>query len=202
MKLIIARHGRTNFNDANLVSGPYDDAVLTKEGYEHATNLSKVLNNYNIDAIYTSPLRRAYETALPISKQKNITITIDDRITEINPGICQGMPENNLFVKKEREKKYADIGYRISGGESYQDTYQRISNYLNDINKKNLTNVLHVAHHGLNKVLLSHLTNTEIKKMASVNLDNELVYFVDTDLSNVSWKNTKTLEEGNGLLKK
>ncbi|HEX7365386.1 MAG TPA: histidine phosphatase family protein, partial [Dehalococcoidia bacterium] len=59
MKLYLVRHGETAWNQERRIQGGSSDIGLSEVGKEQAARLGLVLKGMNIDAIYSSPLRRA-----------------------------------------------------------------------------------------------------------------------------------------------
>ena len=71
MRFIFVRHGKTHFNEINLTQG-WCDSPLSKVGIKQVENISKQLEQYQIDKAYTSPLGRAVQTAnIILSKKKS-----------------------------------------------------------------------------------------------------------------------------------
>ncbi|MBD5137395.1 MAG: histidine phosphatase family protein [Lachnospiraceae bacterium] len=62
MKLFVARHGQTTCNAQNKVCG-ITDVELTEKGIEQAKKLADIVQNYNIDIVISSLLKRAAETS-------------------------------------------------------------------------------------------------------------------------------------------
>ena len=86
LRLVFVRHGLSSFNKKGIVQGRTDDSYLTEEGYSQAKLTGKVLDDINFDAIYSSPLTRASETAKTIEKSlnKNYDINFDENLLEVN----------------------------------------------------------------------------------------------------------------------
>lgn len=85
MKLILVRHGETLSNRENRVQG-ITDVPLSDVGRKQAEQLAMSLQNEKIDAIYSSPLRRAYHTASIIASYHGLPIEIDVNFQEMNHG--------------------------------------------------------------------------------------------------------------------
>ena len=60
--LFIVRHGETEANEKGIEAGPLD-YPLTKKGVKDASFIAKTLSNVKMNAVYSSPLFRAVETA-------------------------------------------------------------------------------------------------------------------------------------------
>ena len=62
MKILLVRHGETDFNKNKLIQG-HSDIVLNETGKEQAINAGQKITDFDIDAVFSSPLKRALETA-------------------------------------------------------------------------------------------------------------------------------------------
>ncbi|CEK30117.1 phosphoglycerate mutase family protein [[Clostridium] sordellii] len=73
MKIYITRHGQTQWNIEDRIQGS-QNSNLTEQGKQDALNLGDKLRYTKIDYIYTSPLKRTYNTALLIKRNRDIPI--------------------------------------------------------------------------------------------------------------------------------
>ena len=78
MIIVLVRHGQTEYNKKFLVQGR-SDISLNDNGRNDAFQTAKVLKNSNLefDLIYSSPLKRAYETATIIKDELNLGLDIN-----------------------------------------------------------------------------------------------------------------------------
>ena len=63
LRLLLIRHGLSSFNREKRIQGRADNSTLTEEGLLQAEKAGKALDKLSIQAIYTSPLQRALDTA-------------------------------------------------------------------------------------------------------------------------------------------
>ena len=70
MKILLVRHGETDFNKNKLIQG-HSDIVLNKTGKEQAIDAGQKITDFNIDAAFSSPLKRALETAQLMLENSN-----------------------------------------------------------------------------------------------------------------------------------
>ena len=82
MKLYLIRHGESIGNELGISQGQRNDLSLTEKGRDQAKRIAKKLANEKIDAIYSSDLKRANDTAEIIGKSHNILTTLDKRLRE------------------------------------------------------------------------------------------------------------------------
>ena len=89
MELYIVRHGKTEWNGKGRIQG-WSDIELTDEGRAAARKTAEALKDLHIDAIYASPLKRAYETACILRGKREMPVIKDERIKEVGFGVLEG----------------------------------------------------------------------------------------------------------------
>ena len=89
MRLILIRHGRTEWNAEARVQGR-TDIPLDAVGRAQAQSIAKRLSSIQLKAIYTSPLLRAAETAQEIAAYHACSVNRIAEMTEINFGAWEG----------------------------------------------------------------------------------------------------------------
>ena len=85
MNLILIRHGETDWNRIGRCQG-VADIVLNENGKRQAKELAESLKNHDIKAVYSSHLKRAFETAQEIAKHHNLSVQVDPGLQENEPG--------------------------------------------------------------------------------------------------------------------
>lgn len=88
--LVLVRHGETDWN----VEGRYQgqaDPPLNERGRRQARGVGRELGRLGLDAIYSSDLSRAYDTALEVAKAAGLDVQVDTRLREIRQGEWQGL---------------------------------------------------------------------------------------------------------------
>ena len=113
MELILVRHGLPVRQE--LASGRADPE-LSAAGKQQAQHVADWLHNEGIDAIYTSPMRRARETAAPLATRLNCTPTVQDAIAEYDRAASHYIPMEEL-----KREDYAAWREFMDGG--YGDDY-------------------------------------------------------------------------------
>ena len=144
MKLILVRHGETDWNLKERIGG--EGVPLNKEGIGQARKVGLRLKNERIDAIYSSDMKRAKQTAEEIAKFHGIPIVQSKLIRERAFGKLEG-----LTAKEHRELREASglpkHLYRPPGGENYTDIAKRVREFLAQIRRKHGNeNVIVVTH--------------------------------------------------------
>lgn len=144
MKLLLTRHGQTNWNVAGKIQGK-TDIELNETGIKQAEATREKLLNEKIDVIISSPLKRARKTAEIIGKGRNIPIIIDKEIEERAFGEFEGM--------KAKEFDFDGIwNYKLNkqyeGVECIEDLFKRIENFLNKIKEEYKDKTVLLVTHG------------------------------------------------------
>ena len=109
MKLILIRHGRTDWNVQGRVQGR-TDIPLDETGLRQAAAVARRLSGIRLNAIYTSPLRRAHDTAKAVAAFHDCDIYVSEKLTEINFGAWEGKTGSEL------EAQYAALWRDPSSG--------------------------------------------------------------------------------------
>lgn len=123
MRFIFVRHGKTHFNEINLIQG-WCDSPLSKVGIRQVESISKQLEQYQIDKAYTSPLGRAVQTANIILSKKGIESIYEERFKEVNFGILEGISTElvrKLNIESPNWLENLDMDYRPYEGEDIHD---------------------------------------------------------------------------------
>lgn len=115
MELLLIRHAEPVRIAQGEVEGPADPG-LSARGAEQASRLGTWLAGERVDAIVTSPLRRAQETAAPLATRLGLTPEIDPGVSEYDATSGEYIPIEELrALKDERwqatiEGRWSDVG--------------------------------------------------------------------------------------------
>lgn len=173
MKIYLTRHSKTIWNQQKRLQG-HKNSLLTLEGQENAKALKNYIQQQNLhfDAIFSSPIERAYQTASLIFDPKDIIV--DDRLKEMNFGIFEGQKISELL--KRDDHLYDDLWHhpekftRIPEGESYDDVMIRARSFLEDLKKYDDHSQVMIVTHGMFFiVLLAVMLNLEKKDFIQIN---------------------------------
>ena len=152
MKLLLVRHGQTDYNKAKRPQGQEIDAPLNETGVQQAEDAARSLP-HGIDFIISSPLKRAAQTAEILNKKLNVEIEYSDHIKELRYGSLAGKtwPEiEALMGDLEAHQKDQDVrfDYRAFGGDSALDLEQRVMKFVREMQEKYPDKTILVATHG------------------------------------------------------
>ena len=159
MRLIIVRHGESEWNKLNLFTG-FKNVDLTDHGVQEAKNAGKNIET-NIDVAFTSILDRARNTCKILKNElnQNFEIIENEALNERDYGDLTGQNKETLAKKFGDEQVYLwrrSVSVRPPNGENLLDVIERVSVYFNNVIKPQLEtkNVLIVAHGNSIRALL------------------------------------------------
>lgn len=184
IKLYLIRHGRQNSPLCNV------DVPLDEAGKRQAELVAKRLKNYDIEALYSSNLIRARQTAEIIGKELNLVNNIEENLREISFGAMEGL--NDVEIKERfgdflEERAKADRDLPHPEGESGQDVYNRafpvIQRIIEKAKDNHLENIAIVSHGGVIRTLVAGLLEADFAKKLCVakNLENCSITEIDYD---------------------
>ena len=151
MRLYVARHGETQWNIENKISGR-TDIPLTAKGLQQAQLLAEHAKGKGIEVIIASPLLRARQTAQAVSDAIGVPVQIDERLMELNFGVFEGKSRFDPDFRHIR----AQFPTRYPGGESAFDLAHRVYGCLEDVQREHGgKTVLLVCHGGVCRMIRS-----------------------------------------------
>jgi len=154
----LVRHGVTEGNEKKITQGRIDFG-LSAEGRRQAKAIAKRLSKTKFDAIYSSSLKRAAQTANEIGKHHKSKIIHSKLLQERAFGKLEGKSYDDVEEYRHQPHK------RPPGGESIKDVYERAKPFLKKILKKYKgKTVLIVAHGTIGRAILCILLQMPISK--------------------------------------
>jgi len=170
MKLILIRHGETEWNKQRRIQGCRSDTRLSPNGLEQADRLAAVLRRERIDVIYSSPMKRASETAQIIAEACKLPVNVFNELREIDAGELDGLFERELTGPYEtawKEFRNGNASTPLPGGESLQDLQKRTSWAVDRMLEKHIDGtVLVVAHLLANLVIVCQVLGINLTLIA------------------------------------
>lgn len=145
------RHGRTEWNSSGRFQGR-TDVSLSSEGRAQAQALSRSLRDEQLDAIYSSDLVRARETAAAIAKPHGVDVRLDERLREFDFGGWEGLTWDQIvarFPRAARSGRTSARDYAPDGGERFALVCDRVRAFLDDARSSSAARVLAVSHAGV-----------------------------------------------------
>ena len=178
-RLYIIRHAEAEGNLYRIAQGQLD-RTLTAKGNLQVDALAERFKDIKIDALYSSDLTRAKQTAGAILKYHELELNTDARLREINVGICEGMSFGNM-KKLDPESMYLFYNdpdkWRGEGAETFAQCTERMLKAVCDIAEANDGRTVAIVSHGMViRSLLARVMNIKSEDIYKVaHADNTAV---------------------------
>ncbi|GAB4410902.1 MAG: histidine phosphatase family protein [Thermodesulfovibrionales bacterium] len=198
--LYLIRHGETVGGDEKRYKGSID-VPLSENGIEQikktAKLLAKLLDSIPLSAIYTSPLSRALKSAEIIAEGHGLKPIVIPELRERSFGIWEGM--TFLEIKEKYPVEFENwannpLKYSPPQGESTIQVKDRVIKALYEILNKShhassithhsllselQTNIVIVAHGGVNRVILCHIMGIPLENIFRIEQDNSAINIIE-----------------------
>jgi len=134
--LLLIRHGENDVMHRRL-AGRMPGVHLNENGRSQAETLAAALSHAPIQAVYSSPLERAVQTAEPLAAARGLTVEIRPALCEVDYGDWQGRTYKQLRrVKLWKTVQQAPSQVRFPNGETLGEVQQRVVAELNDLARR------------------------------------------------------------------
>jgi len=184
-RIVLVRHAEAQGNVTRVFHG-WTDSSLTEKGIRQARRLAERMKDENIDCIYSSDLKRAYDTANFIADIKDLDVFIDKKLREINGGDWENISFDDL-IKTWPEELFNlnNCLYNLSApnGENVLDFYARIVSSIERIISENENkNICIVTHGTAIKLILCYFYSRPIEEVETIMWsDNTAVSYITFD---------------------
>jgi len=172
-EIILVRHGQTAWNVAEVFRGRLD-IELDETGLKQAELLAEYLSHRKLEDVYSSPLRRAVQTAEAVARHHGLTIEISPRLNDIDFGEWQGLSREEVITKySELYSAWMTTPHRVRmpSGENLDEVRQRVVALVNEVVEKHEAAVALVSHRVVNKVLICALLGLDNSHFWDIRLD-------------------------------
>ncbi len=179
----IIRHGHSLRNVRNIASCWPEKWLLplTKKGRQEIKEVAKKIKNKKIDLIFSSDLLRTKQTAEIIGKELGIKLRIDKRLREVNVGIFNGRPIDEIGRFWDKERKLSPEEYFLRRfqttppkGENYRDIEKKILKFFREIEKEYQgKNILIVSHQRIITLLEKVIYDYDLKEFVKIILEKK-----------------------------
>ena len=180
LEIVLVRHAQPEWEPGGRA---VDDPGLTDLGHEQARHTAEILaRNERFDVLYTSPLRRAVETAEPIASRLGLDMRGQPWLRELGLASLEGRSSEQVqqYFAHAHARELEHWWDGLPGGESFRHFYERVTGGIESLLAgehrigvhedagrrlwhvpEGVERLLIVAHEGTNAVLLSHLLGIE-----------------------------------------
>ena len=159
MKLYLIRHGQTMWNLEGKIQGR-TDIPLNEKGIEQARRLSKAMESRPVTAVFSSPLKRALETAGIVADKKKLPVIQVPELEEVDFGLWEGLTWQEISAAYPEDfalwdKNPAD--HTPTGGELRENCRKRCEKAMNFIFNQAEGDIAIVAHGGILVFVVDYL---------------------------------------------
>ncbi|HUK97675.1 MAG TPA: histidine phosphatase family protein [Gaiellaceae bacterium] len=157
--ILLARHGETEWNRTGRYQG-WADPPLNETGRAQARELAEQLRSTPFDAVYSSDLQRARETAEIVAEPHGVPVIVEPGLREVNVGAWSGLNHSEV------EARFPD-GER-PGGESREQHTARVLAAAEKIARAHPgERILLVSHGGTMRAIRSHVSDEPFHPIAN-----------------------------------
>lgn len=182
MKLYLARHTLTNYNEQHLCNAdPNIDVYITEQGKVQAKKLADSLKNVPIDRIFVSELRRTKQTADIVNAFHNAPVQIAPLLNDHNSGF-EGKPFMLLSDALDAAENKWTASF--NGGESIEDVKRRVADFLESLSTQPYDAVLVVTSKWLIRAAVAVIKNVPLEEVWE--LDPEQGGYIELELPRAS----------------
>jgi broad specificity phosphatase PhoE len=176
--LYLVRHGAT---DANLrrpyvLQGRGIDLPLNPTGAQQAERVAALLAQNSVSAVYSSPMRRALETARAIAARCRVDVVVHDELIECNVGRWEGLRWDGIREQfpEECENFQRDPSrFPYLGGETYSDVARRAVPVLERLLERHRGEEFAVvAHNIVNRVSVATFLGLDLSRAKEIHQAN------------------------------
>jgi broad specificity phosphatase PhoE len=171
MQIILLRHGATDWNLQGRCQGA-TDLDLNDTGLRQAAGVAAALSGETIAAIYSSNLKRAFQTAAIIGQTHNLAVVVEERLRELDHGELEGLTFAEVhstmpdFFREWRERPGEVL---IPGGERLTEVDARVWEGMSRIGRRHRPDetAVIVSHHFPIAAVLCRITGTSLNRYRS-----------------------------------
>jgi len=183
-RLVVVRHGQTDWNNINRIQGRVD-VPLNEEGLKEARKIGSQLSGEKLDLIFSSELSRSYITAEEIARHHKLKIKKARELNELNQGLWEGL----LFSEvKKRYKKQHNLWKmdptfaQPPKGENVRDVYDRVISLIQKlIDKFPSKTICIVSHEIITGLIKCHFEGLDLKDLWNYTLKKGTWEIIDID---------------------
>lgn len=160
-EILLARHGETDWNRESRFQGRADPP-LNELGRVQAAGLAETLAGEAVAAVYTSPLRRALETAEVVASPHRLTPAAVEDLREVDVGSWQGLTRSEVEQRFPEEfQRWLDYGRGWDDGETYEQMGTRVIAALEELAwKHDGERIIAITHGGPIRAALARAAGT------------------------------------------
>jgi broad specificity phosphatase PhoE len=179
LRLVLIRHGETDWNRERRYQG-HRDTPLSETGRAQADAAARTLAGERLHAVWSSPLRRARETAAVIAAPQGLEVQVNDAFGEMRFGEWEGLTVDEVgarFPALHRAWLLTPHLVALPGGETLEEVRGRALKGLEG---------LRAAHDGGTVCLVSHGVTSRILILEALGLGLERIWSLQVSFTGIS----------------
>lgn len=181
-RLYLVRHGESEWNILNKVQGQ-SNVNLTKKGIEQAKKIGERLVDDKIDLIFSSDLRRAFDTAKIIGDLLDLEVNSLKELREISFGVWEGLTIKEIMDKYVNEHiVWMTEPHKLSlpKAERLIDLQERLLRVVNyHVKENNNKNILIVSHGASIKALILGILGIDLSIYNKLSISNASLSIIE-----------------------
>lgn len=172
-RIILARHGETEWNAGEVFRGRRD-VGLNEAGIRQAELLGDHLADLTIEAVYSSPQKRALDTARSVARHHGLDVVPVDGLMDFNFGAWEGVSRVEV---RDRDREFFERWLRephlvrVPDGETLDEVRERARSVVDWVISEHGGTVVLVSHRVVNKVLICALLGLDNSHYSDILLD-------------------------------
>jgi broad specificity phosphatase PhoE len=166
MTWYVLRHAEKEWDEYYNPRLRHQDEPISQVGQEQAKKLVAYFEDKGISKIYVSAYIRTGQTIAPVAGRLNLSPVVDERLNELDNGLFERATEEELrekFPAELQALRARQAGFRFPEGETGEEGLQRVVDFMEEKRVQHADeNIIIVAHDGLIRLLMCHVTNMPV----------------------------------------
>lgn len=184
LEVYFLRHGQTLYNEQGNRYCGRTDIALTPLGIQQAKSVASQIKGVNFDAVYASPLQRAFSTAELASGGHKVTA--ESRLIEVDFGQWEGLRRDEFMARDPESwaKWDRNPGEFPAGrtGETASQVIERVDGFFREAAKRHTNGrIMAVAHNGVNRLYLAWKLGMPLRNYRQLVQDNSTITVFELD---------------------
>lgn len=183
-RIYLIRHGETTWNSERRYQGTLN-SPLSEAGWDQSYRTRDVLRDASLQAIYSSPLPRAQDTAKVIAEPHGLPVMTANGLSEIQVGEWEGLTVSEIEARYAEavQQWYKEPHFaRIPGGETIQEMRTRAVAAFDEIRSRHEgQTVAVIAHGGVNKSIILTALGAPLASYWRIRQHNACINVLDSE---------------------
>lgn len=178
--VLLIRHGQTP-TTGQILPGRTPGLHLSERGQEQARDVASRLEGLALDAVYSSPMERAQETAAPTVAGQGLQLLADANLIECDFGQWTGEKLTELNKLPEwKQVQSSPSTFRFPEGESFTEMQDRMVSAVNDIAQRHPGQVVAAfSHADTIKATVAYFVGTPLDSFQKIHIDTASISAVE-----------------------